>query len=139
MFLRIKKENILFLPDVIVSCHPDELTPGKRFLEHPSILVEVLSDSTELYDRSQKWEQYRRIQSLRYFLLVSKKKFLVEMYYRPNVQSLFYYQVFEGEEAIISFPDFGFEISLADIYKGIAWENENIVEDEPVTRDQISK
>ena len=125
VFFRIKKENILFFPDVIVSCNPDELTPDNRFLEHPSIIMEVFSDSTELYDRSQKWEQYRRIPSLRYFLLVSKKKFLIEMYYRPNAQSLFSFQAFEGEEAIISFPDFGFEITLADIYEGVTWENKN--------------
>jgi Uma2 family endonuclease len=125
VFLRIKKENILFFPDVIVSCNPDELTPNNRFLEHPSILVEVLSDSTELYDRTQKWEQYRKIPSLRYYLLVSKKKLQVEMYHRPNAQSLFYFQAFEGEEAIIPFPDFGFEITLAEIYEGVTLEIED--------------
>jgi Uma2 family endonuclease len=119
VWLSIKKDNLLFLPDVIVSCFKDELNPDNRMLEHPTLLAEVLSDSTELYDRTQKWEKYRKIPSLRYYLLVSKKRPFVEMYQRPNATSLFQYEVFEGLAATIYFRAFDLTVSLADIYNGI--------------------
>jgi len=83
------------------------------------LLAEILSDSTEMYERTRKWEQYRRIPSLLYYLLVSKKRPFVEMYQKPNTTALFQYEVFEGLAATICFREFDLKISLADIYEGI--------------------
>lgn len=119
IFLRNKRENILFLPDVIATCHPDDISGSSRFVDNPSIIVEVLSESTELTDRTQKWQQYRQISSLRYYLLVSQKAVFVEMYGRPNAQSLFYYQCFEGHDAEIELKDPSIILSLEAIYDGV--------------------
>jgi Uma2 family endonuclease len=130
VFLKLKQFNKVFLPDVMVSCNQDEFISKNNFLETPTILVEVLSDSTELYDRTKKWEIYRRIPSLRYYLLVSQHEYLIDMYHRANEQSLYYFQAFEGTESIISFKDPEFEISLGDIYEGIQLdEKETIMPD----------
>jgi Uma2 family endonuclease len=67
IYLKIKTLDKAFLPDIMVSCNNEELISRNNFLEHPSILVEVLSDSTEFYDRTNKWKQYRLIPSLQYF------------------------------------------------------------------------
>jgi Uma2 family endonuclease len=132
VFLKLKQFNKVFLPDIMVSCHPDEFIPKNNFLESPTILVEVLSDSTELYDRTKKWEIYRRIPSLRYYLLVSQKEYQIDMYHRPNEQSLFYFQAFEGMKTIISFKDLGFDLCLGDIYDGVLLE-ENDTKDSGTT------
>lgn len=127
VFLKLNQFNKAFLPDIIVSCNPDELIPNNNFLKSPTLLVEVLSESTELYDRTKKWEQYRRIPSLRYYLLVSQKEWHVEMYYRPNEQTLFSYQSFDHLDAIIPIPELGFNISLSEIYDEIQLaENESL-------------
>jgi Uma2 family endonuclease len=122
VFLKLMQFNKVLLPDVMVSCKPDEFIPKNNFLKTPTVLVEVLSESTELYDRTKKWEIYRRIPSLRYYLLVSQNEFHIDMYQRANEQSLYYFQAFDGKEAIISFKDIGFEISLNEIYEDIQFE-----------------
>jgi Uma2 family endonuclease len=84
--------------------------------------VEVLSDSTELYDRTKKWEQYRRIKSLRYYLLVSQNEYQVDMYHRANETSLFYFQSFNSLDEMILFENLGFCLKLSEIYAGIKLE-----------------
>lgn len=129
ILLGIKKRNSYFLPDLVFTCNENDLN-AKRFIFNPTIIVEVLSDGTELYDRTKKWEIYRRIPSLRYYLLVSQHEYLIDMYHRANEQSLYYFQAFEGTESIISFKDPEFEISLGDIYEGIQLdEKETIMPD----------
>jgi Uma2 family endonuclease len=121
IMLRQDKENNYFLPDVLFTCDPDDLNPKSFQIRNPSIIVEVLSESTESYDRNQKWRQYQKIKSLRYFLLISQQEYRVEMYKRQNEQQLFFYQSFEGLEAIIQFEDLGFDMSLMEIYDGIVF------------------
>jgi Uma2 family endonuclease len=121
IMLRQEMENNYFLPDVLFTCDPDDLNPQSFQVKNPIIIVEVLSDSTESYDRNQKWRQYQKIKSLRYFLLISQQEYRVEMYMRQNEQQLFFYQSFEGLEAVIRFEDLGFDMSLMEIYDGITF------------------
>lgn len=67
-----------YYPDVVLTCHPDDL--GQNLKQHPCLLVEVLSDSTEQIDRSEKWENYQRLQSLKMYVLVHQNKPRVEIY-----------------------------------------------------------
>jgi Uma2 family endonuclease len=120
IMVRPQNQQIYFLPDVVMTCHPDDLDMQAYEVKNPSIIVEVLSDSTELYDRSQKWEQYRKIKSLRHYLLVSQHQYQVEMFSRTHEHALFYYQSFDGIEAVIPFPDLGFEMGMKEVYDGIS-------------------
>ena len=122
VYLRIQKENTLFLPDAVVTCQPEDFSLKTLYLEHPSIIVEVLSPSTELHDRSGKWQQYRQIPSLRYYLMVSQKEPLVEVYGRPHAQSLFFFESFEGIEATVDLREMGLNIPMQEIYDGIVFE-----------------
>jgi Uma2 family endonuclease len=119
--LRINQGLIFFLPDVMVTCNENDKHADK-FLTSPTLIIEILSNSTELYDRSRKWEQYRKIKSLRYYLLVSQNDYKVEMFYRPNEMTLFTFQSFDGPEAIIHFLEWNFSISLKNIYEGIIFD-----------------
>lgn len=103
-------KNYLF-PDVVFTCNEEDLK-AERFIQHPTILVEVLSDNNEGYDYHQKWKVYQKIRSLRYYLLVSQHECRVEMYSRPNEQSLYFYQNFEGLDKVIPFNDLDFVLSL---------------------------
>jgi Uma2 family endonuclease len=115
----LKDDNIFTLPDLVYTCNEDDIN-ANRIIRNPSILMEVLSNSTELHDRKRKWEQNRRIKSLRYYLLVSQDRYFIEMFHRPNEQTLFSFQSFEGLDAIVPFDDFGFHIPMKDIYQGIS-------------------
>ncbi len=62
-------DNALFYPDVFVTCDPGDLRTEYLFTA-PTVVVEVLSPSTEGYDRGQKFTWYRRLTSLQEYLLV---------------------------------------------------------------------
>lgn len=77
-------------PDASTICGAIELAPGAAdVLANPSILVEVLSDTTEAYDRGLKWEGYQRLASLTDYLLVAQKEVRVE-HFRRAADGWFY-------------------------------------------------
>lgn len=123
IYLRLNdNEKNLFLPDVLVTSNPDDISGKSRFVANPSIIVEVLSESTELNDRGEKWAHYRKVPSLRYYILVSQHVPLVEVYGRPHAQSLFYFESFEGLDAIVDLREMVLQIPMNEIYDGIVFE-----------------
>lgn len=75
--LRVKVEatGLLTYPDLSVACPPQKFLDAEEdTLVNPTLLAEVLSDSTEAYDRGRKFEHYRQIPSLREYLLVSQRE-----------------------------------------------------------------
>ncbi len=70
-------------PDVSVVCGKPEIL-DKDNISNPVIIVEVLSDSTEEYDRVLKYGQYRQIPSLREYILISSKEKKITKYSKPN-------------------------------------------------------
>lgn len=71
--------NPYFYPDVSVTCHLEDKQATKH-LTHPCLIVEVLSPATEAYDRGAKFAQYRRLESLREYVLISSEKISVEIF-----------------------------------------------------------
>jgi Uma2 family endonuclease len=71
-------------PDVVIVCKEPALTNryGLDVLENPEIIIEILSDSTELFDRTEKFDCYKQITSVREYILVSSKKKKIEVYQR---------------------------------------------------------
>jgi Uma2 family endonuclease len=66
-------------------CGPLSIQQGtKDVVENPSVVVEVLSESTEQYDRGLKWEGYRRLASLTDYVLVSQREPTIEHYRREQ-------------------------------------------------------
>ena len=83
MKVLIRSANAGKYPDLVAFCGEPELLDGRRdVLLNPSLIVEVLSDSTEAYDRGAKFALYRQIPSLKEYLLVSQGQVLVELYSR---------------------------------------------------------
>ncbi len=83
--VRIPETGLSTYPDVSVVCGRLETAPeDEDAITNPILLVEVLSDSTEAYDRGAKWAHYRRIPSLREYVLVSRAEPLVEVYRRTE-------------------------------------------------------
>ncbi len=79
----IRAANAGKYPDLVALCGEPELLDERRdVLLNPNLIVEVLSDSTEAYDRGEKFALYRQLPSLQEYLLVSQSRVGVELYTR---------------------------------------------------------
>jgi Uma2 family endonuclease len=112
-----------YYPDVLVGCEPDDA--DDYYLENPCLIVEVLSDSTEKRDRSEKLLVYMNIPTLRTYLLVAQDKPEVEMFYREPDGS-WWVQTFSGVEASMMLPCPETTLTLAEVYEGIAFSITNV-------------
>jgi Uma2 family endonuclease len=81
--VNIYKSNDYVYPDVSVSCDERDRSATK-FLSHPCLIIEVLSASTEAYDRGDKFGLYRRSPSLQDYVLVSTNKIAINIYHKND-------------------------------------------------------
>ena len=109
-------------PDVMLTCNPFDLRE-KNKIAHPSLIVEVLSKSTEIYDKTTKLKKYKAIGSVQYYMLVSQYEMSVELYSRVN-ETLWHYEEFTEQNTIINLDKLEISISLSDIYENIVFKNE---------------
>ncbi|MCY2992291.1 MAG: Uma2 family endonuclease [Planctomycetota bacterium] len=103
-------------PDASVICGRLEFEDERRdSVLNPTLLVEVLSDSTEAYDRGKKFSHYRQIPALREYLLVSQEEPKIERFLRNDDGTWTLTEV-SGPDAILPLPSLGVEISLREVY-----------------------
>ena len=116
--LRIKVEatGLLTYPDLSVICGPLQFAEGTDdTVVNPTVLVEVLSESTEAYDRGKKFEHYRQIPTLQEYLLVSQTEPRIEQFSRqPDGRWLL--NEAAGLEASLELPALRISISLAEVF-----------------------
>lgn len=107
--------NYLY-PDVVVVCGGPKFADSYLdTLTNPTLVVEVLSESTEVYDRGRKFEQYRKLESLREYLLVAQDKLLVERYLRQPGGGWLLSEFGRAEEAL-ELPSIECRLLVGDIY-----------------------
>ena len=97
-----------------------ETIGGVDALVNPALLVEVLSPSTESYDRGEKFARYKSIPGLREYLLIAQA--------RPSITQLFkrddgewVYRDFDAPDARVKLESLGCEISLGEVYQNVAF------------------
>jgi Uma2 family endonuclease len=104
-------------PDVVVSCgEPRFLDSYVDTLINPTVLVEVLSPSTEAYDRGRKFEHYRSITTLQEYLLVASDRVHVDLYTRQP-DSRWLLTSASQEEESISLSSLGCVLTLNELYR----------------------
>jgi Uma2 family endonuclease len=110
-------------PDVIVLRGEPDLT-DKYFdtLTNPTVIIEVLSPSTEAYDRGKKFQQYRTVDSLREYLLVSQDRPSVEQFIRQDNGEQWILTVVTDLAAGVVLPSIGCQLALADIYDQVRFK-----------------
>lgn len=88
-------------------------------IKNPVLIVEVLSESTALYDREQKFQAYQSIESFQEYVMVSQEKKQVEVYFK-NIDSDFWqYRLYKNSDDIILLKSIEAAISLEEIYLGV--------------------
>lgn len=118
--LWIPAVDLYTYPDVMITQRPPELKPGRQdTVINPILIAETLSDSTEGYDRGQKFAYYRTIETFQEYLLIDQYQPHVEHYVKQsdNKWLLADYSSLEDHLQLLSVNA---EIDLADLYEGIS-------------------
>ena len=117
--LGIPECNMFTYPDTMVVPKPLELLPGRKdTILNPVVIAEVLSDSTEGYDRGDKFAAYRTIESLQDYLLVDQKQARVELYSRAEDKQWLLTE-YCGLEATVELTAVPVAIPLSELYEGV--------------------
>ena len=107
-----------FYPDVVVFCGEPQFEDNVfDTLLNPTLVVEVLSPSTEVYDRGEKFRHYQELTSLREYVLVSQDRVRVEQYHLAKTQWV--QTEFQAREDVLSLASIGCELPLQDIYRRV--------------------
>lgn len=121
MRVRVPSRQLYSYPDVTVVCGEPQFEDSQvDTLLNPTLLVEVLSPSTERYDRGTKFRAYRTIPALRELLFVSQEGPLVERY-RRGADGQWLLSEAAGLEAEIALESIGCTLALRDIYERVTF------------------
>jgi Uma2 family endonuclease len=119
--IRISRTVLYTYPDASVICGERELDandPSGETSTNPRLIVEVLSPSTEAYDRGEKFSRYRQIDSLQEYILVSSAAPRVEVFFR-QVDGAWLFTAFSGMDAMATLRSVDTQLPLKEIYSGI--------------------
>jgi Uma2 family endonuclease len=117
--VHVEATGMFTYPDVTVACDAFRFHPKNRdTLLNPRVIVEVLSDSTEAYDRGAKFAHYRTIPSLLEYVLISQHEHSIEHYRRLDTGQ-WVLTAYEGDAASVALPALGCELPLAEVYANL--------------------
>jgi Uma2 family endonuclease len=109
-----------FYPDVTVVCGEPQLRDGTMdCLMNPTVIVEVLSPSTESYDRVQKFANYQQIGTLTDYLLIAQDEPRLEHYSRQSGGG-WLLNTIRGPEGSLPLPSIGCDLQLSNVYRRVA-------------------
>ena len=115
MKVQIADDTVLY-PDVFVTCDKTDLATDRIFTA-PTLVIEVLSPSTQGYDRSQKFALYRRIPALQEYILVDPDTRRVEGFRRRSDGLWVLHDM--SERIALTLASVGCEISMSDVFDGV--------------------
>jgi Uma2 family endonuclease len=120
--VHIESVKTYYYPDVAISCdHQDREL--KDFLRHPCLIVEVLSTTTEAFDRGDKFDDYRNLESLQEYVLVSQTCRRVECFRRNTEGQWVLYPY--GEVDVMHLASVDFRCAVAEVYEDVDFSVSN--------------
>lgn len=105
-------------PDIVVICEGKTGDSTADSVTDPVVLIEVLSPSTEAYDRDRKWHHYRAIPSLQVYILIAQDRPHAEVWTRTGTFEWLFSDI-NGLDAMIALPVIGCSLLLQDLYRRI--------------------
>lgn len=116
--VRVADSGLYTYPDVVVACEPLVTTDyHEDTIENPLVLIEILSSSTEPYDRGEKFVRYQRIPSLSHYLLVAQDRVKCDHYAR--VERGWLLRSYDERDGTVRLEDLGLDLPLADVYANV--------------------
>jgi Uma2 family endonuclease len=108
--------DIYYYPDLLVTCDPRDRS-SQYFKRYPCLIIEVLSDSTEAFDRGNKFSHYRHLETLQEYVLVKQDRHSVDCFRRNNQGRWELYAFVEGDEVELKSIDFS--CAIASLYEDV--------------------
>jgi Uma2 family endonuclease len=113
--VRVSPTGLYTYPDVVVLCDKPLFSDSRRdTLTNPTLIVEVLSKSTKDYDRGEKFEQYRAIESFKEYVLIAQDRPHVEHFVRQADNNTWLLSETSKPDDIVSLPAIGCQLQLSD-------------------------
>lgn len=117
MRVKISGTGLYTYPDVVITCGAERFRDDRQdVLLNPLVIIEVLSDSTEAYDRGKKFEHYQSMDSLGIYVLAAQQAPRVEQYVRQEGGKFWLYSETHGADAAVGIEAIGCDLRLGDTY-----------------------
>lgn len=130
MKAQIQTLNRYFYPDIMVTCDPRDLE-NRTYKQHPQVIVEVLSDSTEAFDRGDKFADYQQLDSLQEYLLINSKRQYVDIFRRQS-NGLWLLESYTPKKSQLQIQCLDFQTTLETLYEDVIFD----VTPEPITENE---
>jgi Uma2 family endonuclease len=121
--VRISESGPFYYPDIMVSCDQRDLNAFK-LIQYPCLIVEVLSPSTEAYDRGDKFHHYQHLSTLQEYMLIDISKVSVDCYRRLSARK-WELQTYIAEE-IIELASVGWQGAIELLYEDVSFEQSQL-------------
>lgn len=122
MRVKVDSSGLFTYPDIVIICNKPQFEDDEvDTLLNPQVLIEVLSQSTESYDRGKKFEHYRQLPSLEEYLLVSQDEPHIEHFVKQSEDHWLLSEA-TGLDASICLPTIDYRLQLAEVYAKIQFQ-----------------
>ncbi len=127
---KIEAKNCFYYPDLLITCNPKdrETSTYKRF---PKLIIEVLSDSTEAFDRGDKFNDYQTLPSLEEYILVNSKHHRIEIF-RRRENNIWTFETYSPNQPQIIIHSINLELTIGDVYEDIALQDTPLLAPSPL-------
>ena len=115
--VRLEKADCYYYPDVAVTCDERDTNSREDFILYPILIVEVLSKSTEAFDKGEKFADYQTLPFLREYVLVNQSRMSIECF-RFSESGSWVSQTYE-QDSEIYFNSIDFRCDIASIYRKV--------------------
>ncbi len=123
MKLNLDDYNSYVYPDAMVVCGDfKQPVDFEDAITNPILIVEVLSDSTESYDRGEKFQKYQSIQSFTEYVLIAQNQPKVEVFYRAENINNWQINYYEGLDKIVHLQSLQIDIEMKAIYERVVFK-----------------
>ncbi|MFA7487124.1 MAG: Uma2 family endonuclease [Lysobacteraceae bacterium] len=130
MQLEVEAADAVYYPDVVVSCDPVDLL-AERVLQRPTVVIEVLSDSTAAYDRGVKFAAYRKLSSLKEYVLIDPERRTLEIFRRTEQDD--WLLVTRDAARGLVLPSLAFEAGLDAVFEDLDTLEPAAAQSDPTT------
>lgn len=129
MRVRVSATGLYTYPDVTVVCgNPQFADSALDTLLNPVLVIEVLSPSTESYDRGKKFQHYRQLESLREYVLISQDSPRIERFLRQDDGTWLLTDA-AGLDASLELASVACTLALAEVYEKVTFQSEEVPEE----------
>lgn len=122
--IRIESSSSYYYPELSAVCGPPKFEdPKKTILTNPVLIVEVLSESTESFDRGKKFHRYQQISTLREYVLIAQSEAQIDVFYKGE-NGIWMLHSYAGMDAVMKLQSLKIDVKLSDIYRRVEFEAE---------------